>query len=69
MRRQDITDIELIELFTGDPELANEMVFGDGPVEPLLREVMRRIMNIEDRLNPKAWKRERAFKCEGGGTG
>ena len=65
--KQSEKDIELIELFTGDPDLANKIVWGEEYIKPLLREIMTRIMNIERIQNQidtlpqdfiEAWKRD-----------
>ena len=64
--KQEEKDIELIELFTGDPELANKIVWGEEYIKPLLREVMTRIMNLEQRTTMTIAGKNRV---EGAGTG
>lgn len=73
-------DFELVLKFAGE-DVAQRVIYGGDPIRPVLREAMKRIMDLEKRerqlaLLPEefieAWhnnEMKNLFKCEGDGTG
>jgi hypothetical protein len=48
---QKLVDHAQIHLFTGDPDLAQRIVHEGANINPLLREIMKRIVEIEARMD------------------